>query len=90
MRARRLIPYLRSRGVHWSLWAGLLLCFAGIPHAQAQRTPDTLLGLNGYPPDAFGVVFAWDERARRDESVMVQGCRVAPVDGSALFDLYFD
>ena len=56
--------------------------------AAAAPQNNAFLAENGYAPDAYRVLFQWEERARRGAPGYVTGYRIEARDGSGAFDLY--
>jgi hypothetical protein len=53
-------------------------------------SPRLLLENNDCDPESVAVLLHWTERAPAAKREMVTGLRLAPLDGGATFDLYFD
>lgn len=77
--------------------AGLALAIFGILAAPITATgqegsdsPAAVLEGHGYGADAYAIVMHWQEYARDGEGALINGCRLAPRDGSPLFDVYWD
>jgi len=61
--------------------------------AGGQDMPDfatAVLDRNGYGADAYAIVMHWQEYAWDGERTLIDGCRLAPRDGSPPFDVYWD
>ena len=82
-----------------AVWLLMIAAFAGAarseePCATCGETPfpDAVAFLNsqGFPPNGFKVLMAWNETAPADLTQVVYGYHVLPIDGSPAFDLYSD
>ena len=82
-----------------AVWLLMIAAFAGAarseePCATCGETPfpDAVAFLNsqGFPPNSFKVLMAWNETAPADLTQVVYGYHVLPMDGSPAFDLYSD
>jgi len=82
-----------------AVWLLMIAALAGgarseEPCATCGETPfpDGVAFLNsqGFPPNGFKVLMAWNETAPADLTQVVYGYHVLPMDGSPAFDLYSD
>lgn len=57
---------------------------------MAAADPSDFLQASGFDAGRYDVMLSWDERAPQSPGELVYGFHLAPLDGSAAFDVYFD